>query len=79
MLPRLPFRTAAQQIFFRHHLEDRADVLRHPAMDEHQGILKLPPRLGGDFLLPQNPVTRHEAAPADAEFGISFASGHAFD
>ena len=35
----LAFRT--QQVFFRHHFQNGADILRHAAVDEHQALLKL--------------------------------------
>ncbi len=39
-LPALPFGGGAEQIFLRHHLEDRPDVLRHAAVDEDERILQ---------------------------------------
>ena len=35
-----PFGAGTEQIFFRHHLENRPDVLRHAAMDEHEALLQ---------------------------------------
>ena len=36
LLPAVPLRLGAEQIFLRHHLEDRPDVLRHAAVDEDE-------------------------------------------
>ena len=49
-LPAGPFGGGAQQIFLRHHLEDRPDVLRHAAVDEHERILQALAGFGGDFV-----------------------------
>ncbi len=39
---RRPLRLAAQQVFLGHHLQDRADVLGHAAVDEDQALLQQP-------------------------------------
>jgi hypothetical protein len=48
LLARLPFRVATEQVFLGHHFEDRPDILRHAAVDEHQAVLQacggFPPR-----------------------------------
>ena len=41
MLPRAcPFGLGTQQIFLGDHLQNRADILRHAAVHEHQAVLK---------------------------------------
>ena len=49
LLPRLPLGVGTQQVLLGDHLEDRADVLRHAAVDEHEAVLQLPARLRRDF------------------------------
>ena len=41
LLAALPLGLRAQQVLLGHHLQDRADVLRHAAVDEHQALLQL--------------------------------------
>ena len=72
-----PFAVGTQQVFFRDHLEDGADVLGHAAVDEHEALLQAGARGGGDVGLGQNLVGRHEAAAADAKLGIAFGRHHA--
>ena len=54
----LPFRLAAQQVFFGDHLQDRADVLRHAAVHEHQAVLQLAARLGRDVASVEDAMRR---------------------
>ena len=42
LLPAAPLGLGAQQVLLGHHLQDRADVLRHAAVDQHQALLQLP-------------------------------------
>ena len=46
LLAALPFGLGAQQVLLGDHLQDRPDVLRHAAVDQHQAVLQLAPRLG---------------------------------
>ena len=34
-----PFFTGAEEIFFANHFKNGADILRHPPMDDHEGVL----------------------------------------
>src|SRR5207237_23077 len=62
-----------------HHLQDRADVLGQPAVDEDQAVGEPAAdrvgRLGG----PQDGVARQQAAAADAELGVAVLGGHPLD
>ena len=40
LLAALPLGLGAQQIFLGHHLQNRPDVLRHAAVDQHQALLQ---------------------------------------
>ena len=62
---------AAQQIFFRDHLQNRADVLRHAAVDEHQSCPAASARVCGIASSPEDVMLRHQATAADAEFRIT--------
>ncbi len=72
LLAGAPFRFAAQQVFFGHHFQDRADVLGHAAVDEHQRVLELLAGGGGHLGVIQNSVGGHQPSAADAKLGIAF-------
>src|SRR6185369_14840704 len=77
--PRLPLGLGTEQVFFRHHFENRADVLRHAAMDEHQTILKFLAHGERSLFLFENAMLWHEATSTDTEFGIALGGERAFD
>jgi len=69
-----PLDWATQQILLGHHLEDRADVLSHPAMDQHQRILQGLSGFGGDLLFAEHGVGRQQTSAANAKLGVGFGS-----
>ena len=79
LLPSLPLRGGTEQVFLRHHLENRPDVLRHAAVNEHERILQSLARLGGDFVLRENVVRRHQPAARDAVLVIAWLRCDALD
>ena len=42
LLPGLPLRLAPQQVLLGDHFQDRPDVLRHPAVDQHETVAQFP-------------------------------------
>ena len=76
---------------WRDHVEDRPDVLRHPAVDEDQALGQRTGQGRGNgsscrlrpaevAVLPvQEAVRRQQPAAADAPFRVSFRRGNAFD
>jgi hypothetical protein len=75
LLAILPFRLAPEQIFLRDHVQDRPDVLRHPAVDQHQAARQRPVELGdvaGFVRHVENLMRRQEPAPAHAPLGVGF-------
>ncbi len=74
-LTRVPFLLAAQEVFLRNHLQDRAHVLCHAAVHEHEAVLQLVPRLLADFIGPDERMSGQEAPAADTVFGIAFLGG----
>ena len=79
LLAALPFGFRAQQVFLGDHFEDGADVLRHAAMHQHQALLQLLARFGGDFVAAEDAVAGQQAAAADAEFRIALGGRDALD
>ena len=71
---RVPFGLRAQQIFLGDHLENRADVLRHAAVHQHEALLQSLRVAAEIAIRPENRVARQQAAAADAEFGIALGS-----
>ena len=57
---------AAQQVFLGDHLQDRPDILRHAAVDEHEALLQ--PRAGfrRAILRGEDAMRGREPAPADS-------------
>ena len=76
-LPPAPLGLGAQQVFLRHHLQDGADVLRHPAVHQHQALLELLAGLLRHLGQAEDSVIGQQAAAADAEFGIALLRAHA--
>ena len=69
--PALPLLFGAKQVFFRHHFENRTDILRHAAVDQHQALLKLLARFRRHLLGAENLVVGQQPAAADAEFRVA--------
>ena len=78
-LPRGPLRVRAQQVSLRYHLQDRAHILRHAAMHQHQALLQPPARLRAHLGLGQNAVIRQQPAAADPELRIALCRQHALN
>ena len=75
-----PRHSASQRSrYFRDHLQNRADVLRHAAVPEHERILQFLPCRGGDAIAAEQRVARQESAAADAILGIAGLRGGALD
>ena len=70
---------AAEEIFFRGHLEDRTDVLGHAAVDEHERILEFFSRRGGNAIEAEKGVARQQATATDAVFGVAGLRAGALD
>ena len=49
-LATFPFRLGTQQVFLRHHLQNRPHVLRHATVHEHERVAELLPRGRADFI-----------------------------
>ncbi len=47
-LPAAPFGLGAEQVLLGDHLQDGSDVLRHPAVHQHQALLKLLARFAAE-------------------------------
>jgi len=65
LMPRGPLRLAAQQVFLRHHFEDRADILRHATVHEDQGFLQSFARRRRDAVRPEQGMAGQQAAAAE--------------
>ena len=82
--PGQPLVAAAEQVLGGDHIEDRADVLRHPAVNQDQapgecvgkrvGVMRQSPEAEGRGRSGvQQAVGRQQAAAADAPFGVTGA------
>ncbi len=67
----LPFAFAAQQVMLGHHFQNRPDVLRHAAVDQHQAVLDFLSRLRAGLVVAEHMMDRHQPAARDSEFGIT--------
>ena len=79
VLATAPLGFAAEEILFRHHLQNRPDVLRHAAVDEHERVLELLACLGGGVVEAEDTVLRHEATARDFKLGVALAGDDALD
>ena len=73
LLAAAPLGFGAEQVFLGDHFEDRAHILRHTAVHEHEAFLQFATRLRRGVALLEDTVQWHESATTDAEFGIAFA------
>ena len=74
-----PLGFRAQQILLRHHLQNRTDILRHAAVNEHETLLQLASRFRRGIRSIEHTMARHQATAADAEFRIALAGRDAFN
>ena len=78
-VPGRPLGLAAQQIFFRHHFQDGADILGHAAVHQHERLLQSGARRGRHAVETQQRVPGQQAAAAEAVLDVARPGGHAFD
>ncbi len=74
-----PLGLGAEEVFFGHHLQDRAHVLGHAAVDQHQALLEQLAGGWGHVVCAEDRVIGEQAAPGDAHFGVVCAGLHAQD
>ena len=79
LLPGRPLGLAAEQVFLGDHLQHRADVLRHAAVDQHEAVADQLPGPRRDLLLRIDMMVGQQAAEADAVFRIAGLGRAAFD
>ena len=70
--PRPPLALRPQQVFLRHHFENGTHILGHPAMHQHETLLKLIAGFRRHFVASKDLMVGKQAAAADAEFRIAF-------
>ena len=75
----LPFGVGAEQIFFRHHFQNRPDILRHAAMHEDKAVLQALARRFQHFVVGDDAMARQQTAATDAEFRVALFGADAFD
>ena len=74
-----PLGFRAQQVLFRHHLQNGADVLRHSAVHQHQAVLQLLAGRRRNLVRTEDVVARQQAAAADPELRVALPGAHAVD
>ena len=79
LLPAQPLSLGAQQVLFGDHLQDRADVLCHAAMHQHQAVLQTLARLGRNLIDAIDAMARQQAPATDAVLGVVGTGQHARD
>ena len=72
-----PLAFRPQQILFRDHFQNGADVLSHTAVDQHQALLKLRTRFRPYLLRAKNLMIGQQSSAADAEFRITLLGRNA--
>ena len=79
LLPPRPLCLGTQQILLGHHLQNRAHILRHPPMHQHQALLQPTPRLDTYFVTLQNRVLGQQTPARDAVLRVAGRSLHPLD
>ena len=79
LLPGGPLPLLAEQVLLGHHLQDRADVLGHPAVDEHQAVFEPSAGVGGNAVRAEDGVPRQQPAAADAELRVALGGERPLD
>jgi len=70
---RVPFGLGPEQVFLRDHFQDGPDVLRHAAVNQHEGGGQALRNLGMQVAVAEDAVPRQEPPLADAGLGITVA------
>ena len=70
--PRAPLALRTKQVLLRHHLQNRAYVLRHPTMYKYETALELIACFLRDCFLAKDEMVRKQAAATNAELRIAY-------